>query len=146
QISCTVAFTVCGTDRLDEWRWTVPRSAESPKIFLVQLLQRFRFAVAVQTLSDLQPKNFQRTGGRARAGTMRAYDQHRRTHRTYESACATSRKRSTYRFANRSIEYSFSTNSRPRNPKRRRNSALSINAAMLFTQSSSVLARKPFSP
>ena len=86
QIGNAIAFSFFAIDPFQERDRIVPSGAHFPQIILVQFLQGARLAMAVELLTDLEPKQFKRASGRARARTMGADDNDRRRMSIFHSA------------------------------------------------------------
>src|SRR5690242_12303149 len=65
------------SDRSQKRLWIVPPAAGTSQVAFVQLLEFTDFVVTVETLSDLQPQNLERTSSCSRARPMGADDNHR---------------------------------------------------------------------
>jgi len=65
EIFNALSSTFSGLDTLQKRLRVVPGRADSPKIFVVQSLQPFGFAMAVETLADLQSEKFKGTSSGA---------------------------------------------------------------------------------
>ena len=63
EIFNALSSTFSGLDSLQKKLRVVPGRADSSKIFVVQPLQPFGFAMAVETLADLQSEKFKGTSG-----------------------------------------------------------------------------------
>src|ERR1700694_3047545 len=83
-----IAFSFGRVDRFEKRRRAVPGGADAAKIFFVQLLQRPRFAMAIEVLANLESEKFQRPGRGCRSGTMRANDKQGRTLSIFHSRVA----------------------------------------------------------